>query len=106
ALIAVRRHPQVFHDPVGAVGWCIATTLRLLQLIILRFSTHGEHENMTIGSTHNHPADLAIDPLLPTQPWAARFPNPPDLDYRRLIEQEAGCRTCHTLHSPHLHVGA
>jgi len=47
---------------------------------------------MTIGSTHNHPADLAIDPLLPTQPWAARFPNPPDLcfDYRRLIEQEGG----------------
>ncbi len=58
---------------------------------------------MTIGSTHNHPADLAIDPLLPTQPWAACFPNPPDLDYRRLIEQEAGCRTCHTLHSLHLH---
>lgn len=47
---------------------------------------------MTIGSTHNHPADLAIDPLLATQPWAARFPNPPDLcfDYRRLLEQEGG----------------
>lgn len=47
---------------------------------------------MTIGSTHNHPADLTIDPSLPMQPWAARFPNPPDLcfDYRRLIEQEGG----------------
>lgn len=56
----------------------MATTSRLLQLIILRFSTHGEPENMTIGSTHNPPADLAIDPSLPMQPWAARFPNPPD----------------------------
>lgn len=54
----------------------MATTSRLLQLIILRFSTHGEPENMTIGSTHNPPADLAIDPSLPMQPWAARFPNP------------------------------
>ncbi|MCE0911212.1 MULTISPECIES: flavin monoamine oxidase family protein [Pseudomonas] len=47
---------------------------------------------MTIGSTHNHPADLAIEPTSPLQPWAARFPNPPDLcfDYRRLIEQEGG----------------
>lgn len=70
----------------------MATTSRLLQLIILRFSTHGEPENMTIGSTHNPPADLAIDPSLPMQPWAARFPNPPDLcfDYRRLLEQEGG----------------
>ncbi len=33
-------------------------------------------ENMTIGATHNHPADLTIDPSLPMQPWAARFPNP------------------------------
>ncbi len=47
---------------------------------------------MTIGSTHNHPADLAIEPSLPVQPWAARFPNPPDLcfDYRRLVEQQDG----------------
>ncbi len=47
---------------------------------------------MTIGTTHNHPADLAIEPSLPMQPWAARYPNPPDLcfDYRRLIEQEQG----------------
>lgn len=47
---------------------------------------------MTIGSTHNHPADLAIEPALPLKPWAARFPNPPDLcfDYRRLIEQDSG----------------
>lgn len=47
---------------------------------------------MTIGSTHNHPADLAITPESPSLPWAARFPNPPDLcfDYRRLIEQTGG----------------
>lgn len=47
---------------------------------------------MTIGTTHNHPADLAIEPTRPAHPWAARFPNPPDLcfDYRRLLEQEGG----------------
>lgn len=47
---------------------------------------------MTIGSTHNYPADLALEPSLPLQPWAARFPNPPDLcfDYRRLVEQPGG----------------
>ena len=47
---------------------------------------------MTIGSSQNHPADLAIEPSQTLQPWAARFPNPPDLcfDYRRLIEQEGG----------------
>ncbi|WP_422403114.1 hypothetical protein [Pseudomonas sp. GZD-209] len=44
---------------------------------------------MTIGSTHNHPANIAIEPTTPVLPWAARFPNPPDLcfDYRRLLEQ-------------------
>ncbi|WP_312936409.1 FAD-dependent oxidoreductase [Pseudomonas sp.] len=47
---------------------------------------------MTIGSTHNHPADLTTTPTAPTLPWAARFPNPPDLcfDYRRLLEQAGG----------------
>ncbi|CAI8761809.1 flavin monoamine oxidase family protein [Pseudomonas soli] len=47
---------------------------------------------MTIGSTHNHPADLAVEPHTPVLPWAARFPNPPDLcfDYRRLVEQQGG----------------
>lgn len=47
---------------------------------------------MTIGSSHNHPADLAIVPTTHSLPWAARFPNPPDLcfDYRRLIEQPDG----------------
>lgn len=47
---------------------------------------------MTIGSSHNHPADLAIKPNSPLKPWAARFPNPPDLcfDYRRLVEQVDG----------------
>lgn len=47
---------------------------------------------MTIGSTYNHPADLAATLNTSRQPWAARFPNPPDLcfDYRRLIEQPGG----------------
>lgn len=47
---------------------------------------------MTIGSSHNHPADLTIQPAAELQPWAARFPNPPDLcfDYRRLLEQSGG----------------
>lgn len=47
---------------------------------------------MIIGSSHNHPADLAIEPESPIQPWAVRFPNPPDLcfDYRRLVEQYGG----------------
>lgn len=51
-----------------------------------------EPKTMTIGSTHNHPADLAIEPIAPVLPWAARFPNPPDLcfDYRRLVEQHDG----------------
>ncbi|MFJ4068886.1 flavin monoamine oxidase family protein [Pseudomonas sp. NPDC089996] len=47
---------------------------------------------MTIGSSHNHPADLDVEPNDLIQPWAARFPNPPDLcfDYRRLVEQQEG----------------
>ncbi|MBA1194785.1 NAD(P)/FAD-dependent oxidoreductase [Pseudomonas entomophila] len=47
---------------------------------------------MTIGSTHNHPADLRITPGADPLPWSARFPNPPDLcfDYRRLVEQAGG----------------
>lgn len=48
---------------------------------------------MTIGSSHNHPADIAANQQNPTSlPWAARFPNPPDLcfDYRRLLEQAGG----------------
>lgn len=47
---------------------------------------------MTIGSTYNHPADIAAT-LVDTPPgWSARFPNPPDLcfDYRRLLEQVGG----------------
>lgn len=48
---------------------------------------------MTIGSSHNHPADLAATlQTAASLPWAARFPNPPDLcfDYRRLLEQPGG----------------
>jgi monoamine oxidase len=48
---------------------------------------------MTIGSSHNHSADIAAALQNPASPpWAARFPNPPDLcfDYRRLLEQTAG----------------
>ncbi|WP_028634558.1 flavin monoamine oxidase family protein [Pseudomonas parafulva] len=56
---------------------------------------------MTIGSTHNHPAGLEIDPALRLEPWAARFPNPPDLcfDYRRLVEQQGG--VAQATHSTH-----
>lgn len=47
---------------------------------------------MTIGSTYNYPADIAVGLNTPLDPWAARFPNPPDLcfDYRRLVEQPGG----------------
>ncbi|MBD8482912.1 flavin monoamine oxidase family protein [Pseudomonas coleopterorum] len=48
---------------------------------------------MTIGSSHNHPADIAATlQTAASLPWAARFPNPPDLcfDYRRLLEQPGG----------------
>jgi len=41
-----------------------------------RFFNPEEHDNMTIGSTHNHPADLAIEPSLPVQPWARVTPTP------------------------------
>lgn len=48
---------------------------------------------MTIGSSHNHPAGIAAAHQAPAYlPWAARFPNPPDLcfDYRKLLEQSGG----------------
>lgn len=42
----------------------------------LRFLTlYGEPEIATIGSTHNHPANLAIEPATPVLPWAVRFSN-------------------------------
>jgi len=52
----------------------------------------GRTDDTTIGSTHNHPADLRITPDMDPLPWSARFPNPPDLcfDYRRLVEQAGG----------------
>ncbi|WP_455825676.1 flavin monoamine oxidase family protein [Pseudomonas graminis] len=62
---------------------------------------------MTIGSTFNHPADIAQKHLREKRAahtkWRARFPNPPDLcfDYRALVEQENGIAqatdTGHTL---------
>ncbi|MDD2057862.1 FAD-dependent oxidoreductase [Pseudomonas sp. GD03860] len=47
---------------------------------------------MTIGSSYNHPANIATTLPSPSNPWAARFPNPPDLcfDYRKLVEQTGG----------------
>ena len=47
---------------------------------------------MTIGSTYNHPANITLQLASPAKPWAARYPNPPDLcfDYRRLVEQAEG----------------
>ena len=47
---------------------------------------------MTIGSTYNHPADVATPLAGNAEGWSARFPNPPDLcfDYRRLLEQVGG----------------
>lgn len=47
---------------------------------------------MTIGSTYNHPADIAAALVDNPPGWSARFPNPPDLcfDYRRLLEQDGG----------------
>ncbi|WP_347341039.1 FAD-dependent oxidoreductase [Pseudomonas putida] len=61
-------------------------------MLMLRFFNSWrtrEHDNWFYTQP---PPDLTIDPSLPMQPWAARFPNPPDLcfDYRRLIEQEGG----------------
>ncbi|WP_263262921.1 NAD(P)/FAD-dependent oxidoreductase [Pseudomonas sp. RIT-PI-S] len=46
---------------------------------------------MTIGSSFDHPADLT-SPGTRAAPWAARFPNPPDLcfDYRKLVELSGG----------------
>lgn len=50
---------------------------------------------MTIGSTYNHPADVAAALADTTDGWSARFPNPPDLcfDYRKLVEQLGGVAT-------------
>ncbi|MBM3106845.1 FAD-dependent oxidoreductase [Pseudomonas sp. V1] len=47
---------------------------------------------MTIGSTYNHPADIAANLASRSGEWAARFPNPPDLcfDYRKLLDQTGG----------------
>ncbi|MDD2046317.1 flavin monoamine oxidase family protein [Pseudomonas putida] len=47
---------------------------------------------MTIGSTYNHPANVAANLATPSGKWTARFPNPPDLcfDYRKLLEQPDG----------------
>ncbi|QGW76372.1 FAD-dependent oxidoreductase [Pseudomonas alkylphenolica] len=47
---------------------------------------------MTIGSTYNHPANVAANLAPPSGKWTARFPNPPDLcfDYRKLLEQTGG----------------
>lgn len=47
---------------------------------------------MAIGSTYNHPADVAANLATAPGNWAARFPNPPDLcfDYRKLVEQVGG----------------
>ncbi|MCW2270148.1 tryptophan 2-monooxygenase [Pseudomonas sp. JUb96] len=47
---------------------------------------------MTIGSSYNHPANIATTLPSPSRTWAARFPNPPDLcfDYRKLVEQAGG----------------
>lgn len=47
---------------------------------------------MTIGSTYNHPANVATNLATPPGKWTARFPNPPDLcfDYRKLLEQRGG----------------
>ncbi|MND94135.1 Tryptophan 2-monooxygenase [compost metagenome] len=47
---------------------------------------------MSIGSTYNHPANVAANLATPSGKWTARFPNPPDLcfDYRKLLEQTGG----------------
>jgi tryptophan 2-monooxygenase len=51
---------------------------------------------MTIGSSYDYPAKVAKHfAARPHNPWAARFPNPPDLcfDYRKLLEQTGGVAT-------------
>jgi hypothetical protein len=62
---------RLYRAGPALVGAHIFTTAQISRFTTLVLKPHGEHENMTIGSSYNHPANLAIEPPSTSQPWAA-----------------------------------